>query len=54
MGDKKLPAIGVEDIGKSAFAIFKRGKEFIGKKVGIAGGHLTGKEMAECANKSSW
>ncbi len=52
MGDKKLPAIGVEDIGKSAFAIFKRGKEFIGKKVGIAGGHLTGKEMAEALTKA--
>jgi len=52
MGDKKLPAIGVEDIGKSAFAIFKRGKEFIGKKVGIAGGHLTGKMMAESLTKA--
>jgi uncharacterized protein YbjT (DUF2867 family) len=52
MGDKKLPAIAVEDIGKSAFAIFKRGKEFIGKKVGIAGGHLTGKEMADALSKA--
>ena len=52
MGDKKLPAIAVEDIGKSAFAVFKRGQEFIGKKVGIAGGHLTGKEMAEALTKA--
>jgi len=52
MGDKKLPAIGVEDIGKSAYAIFKRGNEFIGKKVGIAGGHLTGKQMAESLTKA--
>jgi uncharacterized protein YbjT (DUF2867 family) len=52
MGDKKLPAIGVEDIGKSAYAIFKRGNEFIGKKVGIAGGHLTGKMMAESLTKA--
>jgi uncharacterized protein YbjT (DUF2867 family) len=52
MGNKKLPGIAVEDIGKSAFEIFKRGNEFIGKKVGIAGGHLTGKEMAEALTKS--
>ena len=52
MGDKKLPAIAVEDIGKSAYAIFKRGNEFIGKKVGIAGEHLTGKQMAESLTKA--
>jgi uncharacterized protein YbjT (DUF2867 family) len=47
LDDKKLPAIAVEDIGKAAYAIFKRGKEFIGRTVGIAGGHLTGAQMAE-------
>lgn len=47
MGDRKLPSIAVEDIGKSAYEIFKRGNEFIGKTVGIAGEHLTGKDMAE-------
>src|SRR3954470_24613940 len=46
MDDKKLPGIAVEDIGKAAYGIFKRGKEFIGKTVGIAGEHLTGEEMA--------
>ncbi len=46
MDDKKLPGIAVEDIGKAAFGIFKRGPEFINKKVGIAGEHLTGAEMA--------
>jgi uncharacterized protein YbjT (DUF2867 family) len=46
MGDKKLPAIAVEDIGKCAFGLFKRGAEFIGKTVGIAGEHLTGAELA--------
>jgi uncharacterized protein YbjT (DUF2867 family) len=46
MGDKKLPSIGVEDIGKAAYGIFKRGREFISKPVGIAGEHLTGAEMA--------
>jgi uncharacterized protein YbjT (DUF2867 family) len=46
MDDKKLPSIGVEDIGKSAYGIFKRGREFINQTVGIAGDHLTGAEMA--------
>jgi uncharacterized protein YbjT (DUF2867 family) len=46
MGDKKLPGIAAEDIGRCAYGIFKRGHEFIGKTVGIAGEHLTGAEMA--------
>jgi uncharacterized protein YbjT (DUF2867 family) len=46
MADKKLPGIASEDIGRCAYGIFKKGKEFVGKRVGIAGGHLTGAEMA--------
>ena len=46
MGDKKLPGIAAEDIGRCAYGIFKRGPEFIGKTVGIAGEHLTGSQMA--------
>ena len=52
MGDKKLPGIAVEDIGKSAYNIFKKGNEFIGKTVGISGGHLTGKQMADSFTKA--
>ena len=52
MGDKKLPGIASEDIGKAAYGIFKRGKEFIGKSVGVAGEHLTGKQMAEQLTKA--
>jgi uncharacterized protein YbjT (DUF2867 family) len=44
--DKKLPAIAAEDIGKCAYAIFKRGQEFIGKKIGISGEQLTGAQLA--------
>ena len=47
MGDKKLPGIAAEDIGKTALAIFKRGREYIGKTVGIAGEHLSGTELAD-------
>jgi uncharacterized protein YbjT (DUF2867 family) len=46
MGDRKLSGIAAEDIGRCAYGIFKRGGEYIGKTVGIAGGHLTGAEMA--------
>lgn len=52
MGDKKLPGIAAEDIGKCSYGIFKRGGEFIGKKVGIAGEHLTGAEMAAAMSKA--
>ena len=46
MGDKKLPGIAAEDIGKCAFGLFEGGDDFIGKAVGIAGEHLNGVEMA--------
>ncbi len=46
MDDRKLPGIAAEDIGRCAYGIFKRGDELIGKTVGIAGGHLSGEEMA--------
>ena len=46
MGDKKLPGIAAGDIGKSAYVIFQRGHELIGKTIGVAGEHLTGTEMA--------
>jgi uncharacterized protein YbjT (DUF2867 family) len=46
MGDAKLPGIAAEDIGKCAYGILKRGKEFVGSTVGIAGEHLTGSQMA--------
>jgi uncharacterized protein YbjT (DUF2867 family) len=46
MGDAKLPGIAAEDIGKCAYGIFKKGSEYIGKTVGIAGEHLTGSEIA--------
>ncbi|UCH65454.1 MAG: NmrA/HSCARG family protein [Ignavibacterium sp.] len=52
IGDKKLPGIAVEDIGKSAYEIFKRGNEYVGKTIGIAGEHLTGKQIAESLTKA--
>ena len=52
MGDRKLPGIAVEDIGKCAHGIFKRGEEFVGKTVGIAGEHLTGAQMAAALTRA--
>lgn len=46
MGDRKLPGIAAEDIGRSAYGIFKGGSDFIGQTVAVAGEHLTGEELA--------
>lgn len=47
MGNAKLPGIAAEDIGKCALGIFKKGGEYIGKTVAIAGELLSGPEMAQ-------
>ena len=52
MGDKKLPGIAAEDIGKCALGIFKRGGELIGRTVGIAGGHPTVAQMAASLSRA--
>ncbi|HCB13230.1 MAG TPA: nucleoside-diphosphate sugar epimerase [Gammaproteobacteria bacterium] len=52
MGDKKLPGIAAEDIGRCAYGIFKKGPEFIGKSAGVAGEHLTGAQMAAAFGKA--
>jgi uncharacterized protein YbjT (DUF2867 family) len=46
VGDKKLPGIAAEDIGKAAYGIFRKGAETIGQRIGVAGEHLSGPEMA--------
>ena len=52
MGNKKLPGIAAEDIGKCAYGIFKKPQEFIGMKVGIAGDILTADQMAAAMSKA--
>jgi uncharacterized protein YbjT (DUF2867 family) len=52
MGDRKLPGIASGDIGKCAYAIFRKGGDFLGKTVGIAGDHLTGDQMAAALSKA--
>jgi uncharacterized protein YbjT (DUF2867 family) len=52
MGNRKLPGIAAEDIGKCAYGIFRKEGEFIGRTVGIAGEHLTGNQMAAAFTKA--
>ncbi|MCV7168933.1 NmrA/HSCARG family protein [Mycobacterium manitobense] len=44
--DRPVPGIAVDDIGRVAAGIFRRG-EFIGETVSIAGDHLTGRQYTE-------
>lgn len=46
MDDAKLPGIAAEDIGKTAYGVFKQGASLFGKYVGAVGEHVNGAEMA--------
>ena len=52
LGDKKMAGIAAADIGKCAYGIFKKGEPLIGKRIGIAGEHLTCTEMAGALSKA--
>ncbi|WP_158842325.1 NmrA/HSCARG family protein [Saccharothrix deserti] len=47
MGDSELAGIATEDIGRTAYGIFTRGTDLVGRTVSIAGEHLTGAQIAE-------
>jgi uncharacterized protein YbjT (DUF2867 family) len=46
LGSAKMPSIGVEDIGKAAYGVFKGGERFIGTTVSISSDHLGGADFA--------
>jgi uncharacterized protein YbjT (DUF2867 family) len=52
MGEEKLPGIASADIGRCAYGIFQKGKQYIGRTVGIAGEFLSGAEMAAALSKA--
>lgn len=52
MGEKKLPGIAAADIGACALGLFREGERYIGKTVGIAGEHLTGRQMADALSEA--
>jgi uncharacterized protein YbjT (DUF2867 family) len=52
MGNKRIAGIAAEDIGKCVYGILKNGRQYIGKRLGIAGEHLTGEQMASAMTKA--
>ncbi|MEJ8646382.1 NmrA/HSCARG family protein [Streptomyces sp. MS1.HAVA.3] len=52
MGDKRLSGIGVDDVGKTALAILKRGTDFIPATISIAGEHLPLADMAAALSEA--
>ena len=51
MGNAKLAGMASEDVGRSAYGIFKAGDKYIGTTVSVAGEHLTGAELAAALTK---
>jgi len=51
MGEKQLAGIAAEDIGRVAYGIFKAGREYIGKRIGITGENLTLSQISEKLGK---
>jgi len=51
MGNAKLAGMAAEDIGKTAYGIFKAGEQYIGKTVGIVSENLTIAEMGDKLTK---
>jgi uncharacterized protein YbjT (DUF2867 family) len=52
IGESMMAGIGAEDIGRCAYGIFKKGLEYAGIYVGVAGEHLSGKQMADALSKA--
>ncbi len=51
LGGTPLPGIASEDIGKSAYGVFRRGDAALGQRFGIAGEVLSGEAMASAFAK---
>jgi uncharacterized protein YbjT (DUF2867 family) len=51
MGDSVLALVWSEDIGRTAYGIFRAGPRFIGRTISLAGAHVTGVELAELFTK---
>jgi len=52
LGQAKMPSIAVEDIGKFAYGIFKDRDRFVGKRIGVAGDHLSGQDIADAFTRA--
>ena len=51
LGTAKMAGIGAEDIGKTAYGVFKAGSQYIGKTVGIAGEFISVDDMGQKLTK---
>ncbi|GAA4709175.1 Uncharacterized conserved protein YbjT, contains NAD(P)-binding and DUF2867 domains [Promicromonospora umidemergens] len=47
LDDSALAVVAAEDIGRTAYGIFRAGAKYVGRAVGLAGDRLTGVELAE-------
>jgi uncharacterized protein YbjT (DUF2867 family) len=52
MGDALLPGIAVADVGKIARAVFAGGTAFAGRRVSVAGEHLSGVQIAAALSEA--
>jgi uncharacterized protein YbjT (DUF2867 family) len=52
MGRAALPGIAAADIGACAAAIFRQGASTLGRRIGIAGEHLDGAQMARSLGRA--
>jgi uncharacterized protein YbjT (DUF2867 family) len=52
MAEKRMAGIAAEDIGQVAYAIFKAGPAYFGKRVGVASEHLTIEQMGAQISKA--
>jgi uncharacterized protein YbjT (DUF2867 family) len=47
IGESVLAVVASEDIGRTAYGIFKAGGRYVGRTVGLAGAHVDGKQLAD-------
>jgi len=52
IGGAKMAGVAANDIGAVAYGIFKKGTAMVGQRIGVAGEHLTGSEMAAAMSKA--
>jgi uncharacterized protein YbjT (DUF2867 family) len=52
MGDSVLALVAAEDIGRTAYGIFRAGPRFLGRTVSLAGAHVTGEQLAAAFSES--
>ncbi|MGW3246097.1 NmrA/HSCARG family protein [Streptomyces sp. NPDC001070] len=52
MGDAVMALVAREDIGRTAYGIFRAGAKYIGRTVGVASAHATGVELAEMMTRT--